>query len=230
MAVTPHFTIHRDGSVTQHVALVPGARVEPDKEYYVTYNSAAARLVVAEGQPVRENDSFYGWVDYEYYWHVKGRDGYGRNKYSDGPCEIVLGSDITVYTEEVSEFAGTDASADTYQVLEMRGLTCACGARKDVTWRYKGTMSDVLTSLIKDEQVPQFIPKDEVDTTVQLAVQAATQDLNTRLCVLQDAITTLADTYFNKAQDPSIAEIHKKVLESVHGDLTYAVKMSDRKA
>src|SRR6478752_806773 len=139
-----------------------------------TFNTMAAQLILRDGQPVSEGDGYYGWTDYDYYWHIRGRNDYSAGRYPDGPCEVVLGTDLNIYENTVDEFAGTDASSDHYRVMELRGLTCACGARTNVTWRYRGEMGDtvrILADASEGALVPQFVPKDEVDTTVALATQ-----------------------------------------------------------
>jgi len=192
-----------------------------------TFNTMAAQLILRDGQPVSDGDGYYGWTDYDYYWHIRGRNDYSAGRYPDGPCEVVLGTDLNIYENTVDEFAGTDASSDHYRVMELRGLTCACGARTNVTWRYRGEMGDtvrILADASEGALVPQFVPKDEVDTTVALA----TEGIHKRLTSFQNAIQALADTYALKAADPSISEGTAKILALTAADLLYALRQSER--
>jgi hypothetical protein len=194
-----------------------------------TFNTMAAQLILRDGQPVREGDGYYGWTDYDYYWHIKGREaGYGGT-YPKGPCEVVLGTDLNIYEEYVSEFAGTDASSDNYRVMELHGLTCACGARKDVTWRYRGEMGDtvrILADASEGALVPQFVPKDEVDTMIALATQHEKLSME----MFQAVIMNLADTYANKAADPDTSDEAAKILALCSADLLWAVKQAGKRA
>lgn len=191
-----------------------------------TFNTMAAQLILRDGYPVDEGDSYYGWTDFDYYWHIRGRENYGHT-YPDGPCEVVLGSDLNIYQNSIDEFAGTDASSYHYQVMELRGLTCACGARKDVTWRYRGEMGDtvrILADASAGALVPQFVPKDEVDTTVALA----TEGIHKRLTSFQNAVQSLADTYAIKAGDPETPQPVATILALVTADLLQALRDSEK--
>lgn len=188
------------------------------------FNHMAAQLILRDGKPVRQDNSYYGWADYDYYWHVKGGHPY-PGTYPNGPCEVVLGSDLNVYADRVSEFAGTDASSDNYEVMELRGLTCACGVRENVTWRYRGELGETVRIMMDagESVVPQFVPKDEVDTMISLAIEGTEK----RLSSFQTDVQVLADTYTTAASSTQSDKV-AKILALVAADLLQALRDSEK--
>lgn len=189
------------------------------------YQASLSKVILAKGEPVEPNDSYYGWVDYDLLWHLKGRKDYGGNL-PDGPCEIIV-TDASVYENRIDEFAGTDASGDHYQVAELRHCECACGARKDFTMRYKGSLGDVLAAIeILDDAdlTVEVVPQDELDARVSIATDA----VRSKFTELQSAIRLLSETYAEKAADGSLPNASAHILELVSFDLLNALKRSEK--
>lgn len=188
------------------------------------YQGAISKVILVRGEAVREDESTYGWTDYDFMNHLAGRKNYSH-QYPTGPCEIVL-TDDTVYENTIYEFEGTDASSSYHHVAELRHCECTCGARKDFTMRYKGSLSDVLAAIevLEDVAPEAVVPADEVDAQISIV----TQGIHRRLTSFQNSVQALADTYATKAADPQTPHDTAIVLALCSADLLWALQQSEK--
>lgn len=104
------------------------------------------RHVLAEGEIVRPDASYYGWTDYNMTMHAQS-------------CRVILGKNPKLVETIIGEFQGTFYEGDTsVAVLQIDGVSCACGKIKNRMIRSTGSIGELMFSLFNN--LPAVIRED----------------------------------------------------------------------
>ena len=115
------------------------------------FKRALIDVVVAHGSPVRERPDFFGWEEYPTGW---GEETY-EPIYAKKDHIALVGIDYSACTYEESvwdEFMGTFYEGDTRVYGVDAWIVCLDGQR--FHWRWKGTASDLIQSVLMDTGRP----------------------------------------------------------------------------
>lgn len=102
----------------------------------MAFTNAMHEVLCDNNRPVLENEDIFGWVNYDAVNHI--RNG----------CRWVLPAEAKVRSIDVDEFADTLIGNRTLNTVECAGASCTCGAYKNVTLRYEGTIQDLVHDLL----------------------------------------------------------------------------------
>lgn len=90
--------------------------------------------------------STYGWTDYDATDHITPWRGRGAAK-REG-CEWIVPEGAELYERTYSMFTDTFSDNEQEVGINVKGCSCKCGKYKDVTLRYKGSLTEVLADIL----------------------------------------------------------------------------------
>lgn len=116
-------------------------------EWRDEYKPKVRKFMEEEGRPVLWDDhygdgedrypSMYGWVDYTMARHVEVEG-----------CAWMVTPGCRMVEETFSQFDGTGNPNAREVGVNVSGAECLCGKYKDVTLRWDGSVSDMLTAIL----------------------------------------------------------------------------------
>jgi hypothetical protein len=118
-------------------------------EVRAEYNRALARAAAKNGSFVAPNASFYGWMDWNAYEHMK-------------TCQVVVPDTAKAEEDTWDEFQGTFYEGDTTHTgVVVKGVSCRCGRYTNRDVRWAATVQEVAEAVFIEAFGAQSRPSTE---------------------------------------------------------------------
>lgn len=113
-------------------------------------NQTIAETVARQGIAVSDQESVYGWQDFEALRHRKGWTEESRKYNKDLECAWVCPENPEIEEVYVSEFMDTYTDNSETCMINLFHVSCSCGKYTDRTIRYEGAITEFIPQMFQE--------------------------------------------------------------------------------